>query len=145
MCPINAYLIHSVSIWDGPIQKVYGKLIRFYFPKNSHVFSRPQCKRLKICRQDDRCWSATGYCATQKQFYHGYKLHALVGVNGLIDMYDLSSANVYDLHYLNDVRLRKTDCCILGDKAYDARPTQLSLFEQNNIRLLAPPRMSKDR
>lgn len=102
-------------------------------------------KRLKICRENDRCWPASGYCATQKQFYHGYKLHALVGVNGVIDMYELSAANVHDLHYLQDVRLRKTDCCILGDKAYDARPTQLSLFEQNSIRLLAPARAYKDR
>jgi hypothetical protein len=102
-------------------------------------------KRLKICRENDHCWPASGYCATQKQFYHGYKLHALVGINGVIDMYDLSAANVHDLHYLNDVRMRKTDCCILGDKAYDARPTQLSLFEQNNIRLMAPARAYKDR
>lgn len=104
-----------------------------------------RCKRLKICREDDRCWPASGYCATQKQFYHGYKLHALVGINGVIDMYDLSAANVHDLHYLKDVRLRKQDCYILGDKAYDARPTQLSLFEQNNIKLLAPARTYIDR
>lgn len=104
-----------------------------------------RCKRLKICREDDRCWPASGYCATQKQFYHGYKLHALVGINGVIDMYDLSAANVHDLHYLKDVQLRKQNCYILGDKAYDALPTQLSLFEQNNIKLMAPARMYKNR
>jgi len=102
-------------------------------------------KRLKICKQDERSWPASSYCAAQKQFYYGYKLHALAGMNGAIDMYDLSAANVHDLHYLKDVQNRKQHCHIIGDKAYDSIPLQFSLFEQNNIQLLSPARNYKDR
>ncbi|MXV16550.1 transposase [Pedobacter sp. HMF7056] len=66
-------------------------------------------------------------------------------MNGMIDQYDLSAANVHDLHYLQDVRHQKANCHIIGDKAYDAIPTQLSLFEQHTIRLLAPARAYKNR
>ncbi len=36
--------------------------------------------------------------------YYGYKLHAVCGISGAIHSYDMTAANVYDLHYLNDVR-----------------------------------------
>lgn len=61
---------------------------------------------------------AFGYCATQKIYYFGYKLHAVCGLSGVIHSYDLSPANVHDIHFLKDVKFQFHDCCILGDRAY---------------------------
>jgi autonomous glycyl radical cofactor GrcA len=60
---------------------------------------------------------AFGYCATQKIYYFGYKLHAVCGLSGVIHSYDLSPANVHDIHFLKDVKFQFYDCCILGDRA----------------------------
>lgn len=96
--------------------------------------------RVKICKEQFSALPAKGYCASQKQFFYGYKLHAVVGMNGTIKMYDLSPGNVHDNTYLNDVRDKLSNCYLIGDKAYDSLPLQMSLFEQNNISLYAPRR-----
>lgn len=98
--------------------------------------------RIKICKENQEALPAKGYCAAQKQYYYGYKLHALVGMNGAIQMYDLSAANVHDINYLQDVRTEINNCSIIGDKAYDSSPLQLALFEENHINLLSPRRQN---
>lgn len=47
---------------------------------------------------------AKGYCASQQMFYYGYKLHAICGISGVIHSYDMTAANVHDLHYLDDAK-----------------------------------------
>jgi Transposase DDE domain len=96
--------------------------------------------RVKICKEQFNALPAKGYCATQKQFFYGYKLHAVVGMNGAIAMYDLTPGNVHDNVYLNDVRQKMANCYLIGDKAYASQPIQLSLFEENNLSLFAPQR-----
>ena len=58
-----------------------------------------------------------GYCASQKTYYFGYKLHALCGLTGIVHSYDLSKASIPDLDYMKDVKLSYHDCSIYGDKA----------------------------
>ena len=58
-----------------------------------------------------------GYCASQKTYYFGYKLHALCGLTGVVHSYDLSKASIPDLDYMKDVKLSYHDCSIYGDKA----------------------------
>ena len=53
---------------------------------------------------------AFGYCDTQKIYYFGYKLHAICGLSGVIHSYDLSPANVHDIHFLKDVKFQFHDC-----------------------------------
>ena len=50
--------------------------------------------------------------------YYGYILHALCGISGVIHSYDMTAANVHDLHYLKDVAWEYHDCVLLGDKGY---------------------------
>ncbi|MCI1686002.1 MAG: IS982 family transposase, partial [Prevotella sp.] len=87
-----------------------------------------------------------GYCASQKVYYYGYKLHALCGLSGVIHSYDLSKASVHDINYLRDIRLVYHDCNIIGDKGYLSADIQLDLFETEHIRLECPYRKNqKDR
>ncbi|MBW4760286.1 transposase [Prevotella denticola] len=43
------------------------------------------------------------YCASQNMHYYDYKLHALCSITGVIRSYDLTAANVHDIHYLKDI------------------------------------------
>ena len=86
---------------------------------------------------------AWGYCASQNMHYYGYKLHALCGISGVIHSYDMTAANVHDLHYLNDVQWEYHDCMILGDKGYLSVPVQLDLFRTANITLEVPYRLNQ--
>lgn len=85
---------------------------------------------------------AFGYCATQKIYYFGYKLHAVCGLSGVIHSYDLSPANVHDIHFLKDVKFQFYDCCILGDRAYLSAELQQDLFSSVGIKLEVPYRLN---
>ena len=72
-------------------------------------------------------------CATM-----GIKLHAICGISGVIHSFDMTAANVHDLHYLKDVKWEYHDRMILGDKGYLSAATQPDLFE-NLVPVRAEP------
>ena len=104
-------------------------------------FSR--AKRLKICKDDYSTAPAYGYCAAQKMTYYGYKLHAITTVNGVITHFDLSKANVADIHYLQDISAYYPGARLLGDRAYLSDPLQRELFETNRLLLETPKRRNQ--
>lgn len=108
-----------------------------------------RAKRVKICKEHERTSPAFGYCAAQKQTYYGYpkdpvdKLHGVCTLEGVITDFDLSKANVADIHYLNDIRDRYYSCHLLGDKAYLSNELQTELFETNKLLLNTPMRVNQ--
>ena len=83
------------------------------------------------------------YCASQKMYYYGYKLHAVCSLQVFFQAIDLTPANVHDIHYLDDIGLQLSDCTLLGDKGYLSSAVQLNLFESANIRLDTPKRVNQ--
>ena len=51
-------------------------------------------------RGDINCASSYNYCASQRKFYYGEEFHS----------YNITSANVHDINYLNDIKLEYHDC-----------------------------------
>lgn len=86
---------------------------------------------------------AWGYCASQNMHYYGYKLHAVCGITGVIHSYDMTAANVSDLHYLQDVKWEYNDCLMLGDKGYLSADIQQNLFDVAHISLEVPYRLNQ--
>ena len=69
-----------------------------------------------------------GYCASQKKYFYGYKLHSVCSASGVIQSLDLKKASVHDVHYLKDVQELFKDCIITGDKVYVSKQQQINLF-----------------
>jgi len=107
------------------------------------VCQNARARRCQMGKTDVEHAPAWGYCASQNMHYYGYKLHALCGVTGVIHSYDMTAANVHDLHYLKDIKWEYHDCTILGDKGYLSAPVQLDLFETANITLDVPYRLNQ--
>ena len=84
-----------------------------------------RANRSRVCKEDIRTAPNKGYCASQNQFYYGYKLHAVASMNGVITHFDLSPANVRDIEYLKQIKDYYPGCTLLGDMAY------LTHLEQN--------------
>ena len=61
--------------------------------------------------------AATGYCASQKERYHGFKGHLLVNDEGVIAAGSVTGANIDDREGLEDV-LDGITGVLLGDKGY---------------------------
>jgi hypothetical protein len=81
-----------------------------------------------------------GYCASQKKYFYGYKLHSVCSAAGVVESLDLTKASVHDVHYLSDVKELFSNCIITGDKGYIGRQHQINLFETAGIQLEVPLR-----
>ena len=84
-----------------------------------------------------------GYCASQSKYYLGYKLHILCGIRGVVHSFDLTKAEVADIHYLQNIKTQVSDCNILGDKGYLSCDVQIDLFQTANIRLEVPKKIKR--
>ncbi|KAA6342373.1 hypothetical protein EZS27_009873 [termite gut metagenome] len=99
--------------------------------------------RCRISKEDIHTCPDTGYYATQKMYYYGYKLHAICSIEGIFSRFDLTKASVHDIHYLQDVKLSHQNCVILADKGYLSRNYQLDLFESNHLKMEVPMRKNQ--
>jgi hypothetical protein len=100
-------------------------------------------KRARICQEHPDTAPEFGFCASQNQYYYGYKIHGVCSLSGVIMSYDLTKANTADVHYLQDVGSDYRDCIILADKGYVSNEYQLNLFQQSRIRLNTPMRSNQ--
>lgn len=97
-------------------------------------------KRNKMGKESERHAPDKGYCASQKKYFYGYKLHSVCAASGVIQSLDLTRASVHDVHYLSDVQDLFSNCIITGDKGYISRQHQINLFETAGIQLEVPLR-----
>ena len=117
-----------------------------YFCIDSKPIEVCRIARAKRCTMGKSSFDkapSKGYCASQGVYYYGYKLHAVCGLSGVIHSFDLTKANVHDIHYLKDVKVDYQDCSIIGDRGYISAAVQLDLFETANIKLEVPYRCNQ--
>jgi len=102
-----------------------------------------RASRVRICRSPLETAPATGYCASQDQWYYGYKLHTVCSLDGVVTSLDLSPANTADIHSLRDIKAEYADCVIYGDKGYLGQELQLELFTTRRIQVETPMRRNQ--
>jgi len=109
----------------------------------------PICKnsrenRLKVCREALETAPDKGYSAVNRQYFIGYKLHAVVSLGGIVHSMDLSKASVHDLHYLSDVKYSGlNNCTLIGDAGYIGSEVRTDLFSSVGIELRTPMRSNQ--
>ena len=104
-----------------------------------------RARRLKICREDFETLPDKGYCACQRSYFFGYKLHGICSFNGVFTSYDLTKGSVHDVTYLPDVKQKISNAFLLGDKGYVSEDIQTDLFHSENITLQTPLRYNQDK
>ena len=104
-----------------------------------------RASRAKICREDFETSPDKGFCASQRTYFYGYKLHGLCTIDGIFTSYDLTKASVHDINYLKDVKEKISNAFLLGDKGYVSEEIQTDLFHSENITLQTPLRSNQDK
>lgn len=99
--------------------------------------------RVKICKHEFETAPSKGFCASQNNWFYGYKLHGVCSVTGVFHSLDITKAEVYDVHFLKNIKQQMSDCVILGDRGYLSETIQLDLFQSVNIKLQTPKRMNQ--
>jgi len=102
-----------------------------------------RAKRLRICQADFETAPSFGGCVSMLKTYFGYKLHAITTCQGIITHFELTKANVADIHFLKHIKHYYPGCLLLGDRAYLSNPLQQELFEEFRILINTPLRRNQ--
>ena len=97
-----------------------------------------RASRSTICKESIFSSPSKGYCASQKSYYYGYKLHGICSFSGVFQSLDITPASVHDVKY------QIKNCTLLGDMGYLSVDYQLDLFESAQIKLDTPMRKNQN-
>ncbi len=99
--------------------------------------------RVKICKEEFESAPSKGFCASQNNWFYGYKLHGVCSVGGVFHSLDITKAEVHDVHFLKNLKQQMSDCVLLGDRGYLSESIQLDLFQSVNVKLETPMRINQ--
>ena len=74
--------------------------------------------RARYCKSFRGDGANYGKCPSKKETYFGYKVHALVTLEGYITDFEITPASVDDRQGLRDITASKSNITILADKGY---------------------------
>jgi hypothetical protein len=74
----------------------------------SEVCKLSRSSRSKICKEDIHAFPDKGYFVAQ----------SACSVEGIFQSIDLSPASVHDINCLKDIKMRISDCTLIGDRGY---------------------------
>ena len=100
-------------------------------------------KRVKICKDEFETAPSKGFCASQNNWFYGYKLHGVCSVTGVFHSLDITKAEVHDINFLRNIKQQMSDCVLLGDRGYLSESIQLDLFQTVNVKLETPKRANQ--
>lgn len=111
-------LLQVTELLRQKISRVFPVPHSLYFVIGS--FSLPVCKfgRARYCRSFRTDGANYGRCPSKKETYFGFKVHALITLEGYITTFDITPASVDDREGLRDLAKNHLGMVILGDKGY---------------------------
>jgi len=99
--------------------------------------------RIRICKDEFETAPSKGFCASQNNWFYGYKLHGVCSVTGVFHSFDITKAEVHDVNFLKNIKRQMSDCVLLGDRGYLSESIQLDLFQTVNVKLETPKRVNQ--
>ena len=108
----------------------------FPIPTGRHFvvdsFPLPVCKfgRARYCHSFRGYGADYGKCPSKKETYFGYKVHAMVTLEGYIAAFEITPASIADREGLRDLVEGRSGLTILGDKGYTGEALSESLSGQ---------------
>lgn len=89
-----------------------------YFVADSFPLAVCKFGRARYCRSFRGYGADYGKCPSKKETYFGYKVHALITLEGYIAAFEVTAASVDDRKGLRDLMESQAGITVLGDKGY---------------------------
>lgn len=114
-------LLQVTELLRQKINRVFPVPCSRYFVIDS--FPLPVCKfgRARYCRSFRPDGADYGKCPSKKETYFGFKVHALITLEGYITAFEITPASVDDREGLRDLAENRLGLVILGDKGYTGK------------------------
>lgn len=97
------------------------------------VCKRVRATRCKKVRGKDYC----GYCAAKREKFFGWRLHLIINGQGVPVNFSMLPAHLHDLTPVHELTwLLPQGCQILGDKGYNAKSDEASIWEESEVQFV---------
>ena len=100
------------------------------FPIDSFPLAVCKFGRARYCRSFRGHGADYGKCPSKKETYFGYKVHALITLEGYITTFEITPASTDDREGLRDIVEGQSGLVILGDKGYVGEALTKELSDQ---------------
>lgn len=100
-------------------------------------------KSFRVFKQDPNNTPAKGFSSVNKNWFIGYKLHAIIWDDGVVQQSGITPGNVHDINYLKQAKFDNFETRLIGDRAYISKVVQLNLFDQYHVKLTVPFRSNQ--
>lgn len=101
-----------------------------YFVIDSFPLAVCKFGKARYCRLFRSYGADYGKCPSKKETYFGYKIHALVTLEGYLTSFEITPASTDDREGLSDIIENQSDLVILGDKGYVGERLLQDMAEQ---------------
>ena len=101
-----------------------------YFVVDSFPLAVCKFGRARYCQSFRRDGADYGKCPSKKETYFGYKVHALITLEGFITAFEITPASTDDREGLRDLVRQQLHLTILGDKGYVGEALSEEMREQ---------------
>lgn len=101
-----------------------------YFVIDSFPLAVCKFGRARYCHSFRGEGADYGKCPSKKETYFGYKVHALITLEGYITAFEVTPASVDDREGLRDIARNQHGLVILGDKGYVGEELTQEMREQ---------------
>ena len=125
-------LIQTTELLREKLLSVFSVSESRYFIVDSFPLEVCKFGRAHFCRSFRGYGADYGMCPSKKQLYFGYKVHALVTLEGFITAFTVTPASVDDRQGLRELTENHSNLTILGDKGYVSNELNQEMKENNN-------------
>lgn len=101
-----------------------------YFVVDSFPLAVCKFGRARYCQSFRQDGADYGKCPSKKETYFGYKVHALITLEGFITAFEITPASTDDREGLRDLVRQQQPLTILGDKGYVGEALSEEMREQ---------------
>ena len=111
-------LLHTTELLRQKMISVFPIPFSQYFVIDSFPLAVCKFGRARYCRSFRSYGADYGRCPSKKETYFGYKVHAMITLEGYITTFEITPASTDDREGLKDMVGRQSGLVILGDKGY---------------------------
>lgn len=111
-------LLQTTELLRQKLAAVFSVPVSQYFVIDSFPLAVCKFGRARYCHSFRGYGADYGKCPSKKETYFGYKVHALITLEGYITTFEITPASTDDREGLRDIVEQQANLVVLGDKGY---------------------------
>lgn len=111
-------LLQTTELLLQKLAAVFSVPVSQYFVIDSFPLAVCKFGRARYCHSFRGYGADYGKCPSKKETYFGYKVHALITLEGYITTFEITPASTDDREGLQDIVEQQAHLVVLGDKGY---------------------------